>query len=139
MISYLLWRSLRRRNAKFCQLDGLLRHRVVGVDGITARSGTADELVRFAIVYRLPSGEGNYPEVPCAAGVSVFALGMPQQIGSPYAPKGGRPIIVALCVAERFRTFIINPGGKPHAPAVHRYFIVTKGGSPSFGDGNQLA
>jgi hypothetical protein len=88
------------RNAKTCHRDGLLRHQVVGVDGITARSGTADELVRFAIVYRHPSGEGNYPEVPFAAGVSVVAVGMPKQIGSPYAPKGSRPSIGALCVAE---------------------------------------
>src|SRR5580700_477277 len=122
MSFYLLWRS-----AKSCQRDGFPRHQVVGVDGITARSGPAEELVRCAIVYRHPSGEGNDPEVPFAAGVSVFAIGMPEEIGRPYAPKGCRPSIAAGCVAESFRTLIINPGGKPHAPAVHRYFIIAKG------------
>ena len=139
MIIYLSWRSLSGRSAKFCQLDGSPRHRIVGVDGITARSGPADELVRLAIVNRHPSGEGDYPEVPFAAGVSVFALGIPKEIGRPYAPKGCRPSIAAGCVAESFGTLIINPGGKPHAPAVHRYFIIAKGGRPSFGDGDQLA
>jgi hypothetical protein len=119
MIFYLLWRG-----AKMRQRDGFPRHRVVGVDGITARSGTAEEIVRAAIVYRHPSGEGNYPEVPFAAGVSVFAIGMPKQISSPYAPKGCRPSIITLCVAESAR--LINPGVKPHGPAVHRYFIVAQ-------------
>ncbi len=84
-----------------------------------------------------PSGEGNDPEVPFAAGVSVFAIGMPKQIGGPYAPKGSRPRIVALCVAES--TSLIDPGVKPHGPAVHRYFTVAKGGCPSLGNGDQLA
>src|ERR1700730_18349178 len=133
MIFYLLWRS-----AKTCQRDGFPRHQVVGVDGITARSSTANKLARPAYVYRHPSGERNYPEVPLAAAVSVCALLiMPKEIGCPYAPKRCRPSIGALCVTES--TSIINPGGKPHAPAVHRFFTVTKGSSPSFGDGNQLA
>ncbi len=114
-IFYLLWRS-----AKACQGDGLIRHRVVGVDGITARSGAADELVRRAIVHRQASSEGNDPEVPFAAGVAVFALGMPKQISGPYAPKGSRPSIFTRCIPES--TSIINPGGKAHGPAVHRYF-----------------
>src|ERR1700730_15665053 len=125
MILYQLWRSLSGRNVKACQLDRLLRHQVVGVDGITACAGTADE-VRFAIVYGLPSGEGNYPEVPFAAGVSVCALAMPKQIGSPYAPKWCRPNIGARRGAESTaeKSSIIDPGSKPHGPAVHRYFTV---------------
>src|ERR1700730_4337295 len=99
MIFYLLWLNLIGRSAKTCQRNGFLRHRVVGVDGITARSGTAEELARLALVYRHPSGERNYPEVPCAACVSVCALGMPKQI-SRHAPKGCRPSIGARFVAE---------------------------------------
>ena len=78
----------------------MLRHQVVGVDGITARSGTADELVRLAIVNRHPSGEGDYPEVPFAAGISVVAVGMPKQIGSPYAPKGPGPALVPFVLPK---------------------------------------
>jgi hypothetical protein len=66
---------------------------------------------------------------------------MPKQVGSPYAPKGCRPNIGARCgtesTAENGR--IIDPGGKPHGPAVDWVFIVAEGGGPSLGDGDQLA
>lgn len=133
---------LGRRKAKTRQGDGFLRNQVVGVDGITTRSGTAEELARPAIVYRLTSGEGNYPKVPFATTVSTCALlVVPKQIGGPCAPKWCRSNIGARRCAESTaeNSGIIDPGRKPHGPAVYRCFIITKGCRPSFGDRNQLA